>query len=87
MAISSYPTPAEAGILCLILANTAMSISAVKELFRSILSMMGIHISSWDELSVEPPDLIEFRLSPSECYMDEFRRRTLALGKVNRVFA
>ncbi|GER54035.1 RING-H2 zinc finger protein [Striga asiatica] len=79
MAISSYPTPAEAGILCLILANTAMSISAMKELFRSILSMIGIHISSWNELSVEPPDSVEFRLSPSESYMDEFRRLTLAV--------
>ncbi|CAA0808416.1 Probable E3 ubiquitin-protein ligase XERICO [Striga hermonthica] len=82
MAISSYQTPAEAGILCLIIANMAMSISAVKELVCSILSTMGIHMSSWDELSVESPDPSECQLSPSESYMDDFRLQTVRFDSV-----
>ncbi|KAI3457692.1 hypothetical protein Pfo_014355 [Paulownia fortunei] len=78
MAISSYPTPADAGVLCVILANTAISISIVKEIVRSILHVIGIHIASWEEFSVEPPDSVEFRRSPSESYMEEFRSRTPA---------
>ncbi|KAL3646153.1 hypothetical protein CASFOL_011333 [Castilleja foliolosa] len=79
MAISSYPTPADAGVLCIILANTAISISIVKEIVRSILSIIGIHIASWDEFSTEPSDLPGCRLSPSESYMAEFRSRTPAM--------
>ncbi|GER33565.1 RING-H2 zinc finger protein [Striga asiatica] len=79
MAISSYPTPAEAGILCLIIANMAMSISAVKELVCSILTTIGIHMSSCDELSVESLDPSECRMSPSESYMDDFRRQILTV--------
>ncbi|KAL6506793.1 hypothetical protein OROHE_022230 [Orobanche hederae] len=76
MAISSYPTPADAGVLCVILANTAMSFSIVKEIVLSILHVIGIHILSWDNFSVEPSDS---RMSPSESYMDEFRSQTPAM--------
>ncbi|EPS60064.1 protein binding protein [Genlisea aurea] len=62
MAIASYPTPADAGVLCIILANTAISISIFKEILRSILNVIGIRISSWEELSVDPSD------SSSECH-------------------
>ncbi|KAL2246018.1 UNVERIFIED_CONTAM: putative E3 ubiquitin-protein ligase XERICO [Sesamum indicum] len=80
MAISSYPTPADAGVLCVILANTAISISIVKEIVRSILHVIGIHIASWDEFSVEPSDSADQCCrSPSESYMDEFRSRTPAI--------
>ncbi|KAL0327924.1 UNVERIFIED_CONTAM: putative E3 ubiquitin-protein ligase XERICO [Sesamum calycinum] len=73
MAISSHPTPADAGVLCVILANTAISISIMREIVRSILHVIGIRIASWEELSVEPSDSAECHRSPSESYMEEFR--------------
>ncbi|XP_059282618.1 probable E3 ubiquitin-protein ligase XERICO [Lycium barbarum] len=80
MGLSQYPTPADAGVLCVILVNTAISISIVKEIVRSILHVIGIHIASWDEYSIEGPlDPFECRGSPSESYMDEFRSRTPAI--------
>ncbi|XP_073030712.1 probable E3 ubiquitin-protein ligase XERICO [Primulina eburnea] len=79
MAISSYPNPADAGVLCIILANTAISISIFKEIVCSILHVIGIHIKSWEELSVEPSDSSEYCARPSESYMEEFRSRTPAM--------
>ncbi|KAL8474067.1 hypothetical protein ACS0TY_030787 [Phlomoides rotata] len=76
MAISSYPTPADAGVLCVILANTAISISIFKEIFRSILHVIGIHISSLDEFWAEPSHSPEYHRGPSDLYMEEFRTRT-----------
>lgn len=76
MAISSYPTPADAGVLCVILANTAISISIFKEIFRSILHVIGIHISSWEDFSVEPSNSGECCRRPSESYVEEFRSRS-----------
>lgn len=70
MAISSYPTPSDTGVLCVILANTVISISIIKEIVRSILHASGIRLSSWEEFSIEP---IEYRKSPSDSYMDDFR--------------
>lgn len=75
MAISSYSTPADSGVLFVILANTAMSISIVKEIVRSILHVIGIRIASWEELSVEPSELADCHRSPSESYTEEFRSR------------
>lgn len=79
MAISSYPTPADAGVLCLILANTAISISIVKEIFRSILHVIGIRIESWEELSVDTSDSYECHKTPSESYVEEFRSQIPAM--------
>ncbi|KAL7086523.1 hypothetical protein ACP275_13G007000 [Erythranthe tilingii] len=81
MAISSYPTPSDAGVLCVILANTAISISIVKEILRSILHVMGIHIASSEEYSVEPTNSSEChnRIS-SESYVEEFRNRTPSMS-------
>ncbi|PIN20350.1 hypothetical protein CDL12_06941 [Handroanthus impetiginosus] len=73
MAISSYSTPADAGVLCVILANTAISISIVKEIFRSILHVIGIRIASWEELSAEPSHSTECHRSPAESYIEEFQ--------------
>ncbi|XP_047938603.1 probable E3 ubiquitin-protein ligase XERICO isoform X1 [Salvia hispanica] len=73
MAISSYPTPADAGVLCVILANTAISISIFKEMFRSILNVIGINISSWEDFTVEPSNSGECCRRPSELYVEEFR--------------
>ncbi|KAK6141269.1 hypothetical protein DH2020_024985 [Rehmannia glutinosa] len=81
MAISSYPTPADAGVLCVILANTAISISIVKELFRSMLhDVIGIRIASWEELSVDPSDSAECHRNPSESYMDAFEAKSQKCG-------
>lgn len=76
MAISSYPTPSDAGVLCVILANTAISISIVKEIFRSILHIIGIHITSDEEFSM---DSSECRRNPSETYMEQFSSQTPAM--------
>ncbi|KAL2493625.1 putative E3 ubiquitin-protein ligase [Forsythia ovata] len=79
MGISPYPTPADAGVLCIILANTAISISIVMEIVRSILHVIGIHISSWEEFSADPSGPVECCRGPSELYMEEFRSRTPAI--------
>ncbi|XP_051115277.1 probable E3 ubiquitin-protein ligase XERICO [Andrographis paniculata] len=79
MAISSYTTPADSGVLFVILANTAMSIAMVKEIVRSILHVIGIRIASWEELSVEPLDSGECHRSPSETYAEELRSQMPAM--------
>lgn len=81
MGLSPYSTPADAGVLCVILVNTAISISIVKELVRSILHVVGIHIASWEDYSIDNNtfESIERRASPSESYMEEFRSRTPAI--------
>lgn len=83
MGLSPYSSPADAGVLCVILVNTAISISIVKELVRSILHVVGIHIASWEDYSIDNNnnntnsfESIECRASPSESYMEEFRSRT-----------
>nr|GMC70670.1 probable E3 ubiquitin-protein ligase XERICO [Ipomoea batatas] len=80
MGLSTYPTPTDAGVLCVILVNTAISISIVKEIVRSILHVIGIRIAFWEEYNVEGPlDAFECRGAPSESYMEEFRSRTPAV--------
>ncbi|XP_059278778.1 probable E3 ubiquitin-protein ligase XERICO [Lycium ferocissimum] len=77
MGLSQYPTPADAGILGVILVKTAISISIIKEILRSILHVIGIHIASWEDYSIEgPSNSFECRGSPPESYMEEFRTRT-----------
>lgn len=77
MGLSPYSTPADAGVLCVILVNTAISISIVKEIVRSILNVIGIHIAPWEEYSMEGPlDTFECRATPSESYMEDFRSQT-----------
>lgn len=77
MAISSCPTPAEAGVLYILLANTAISISVVKGLICSMLHIIGIHIHFCEELSMDSSATSShYRKIPSESYLDEFRART-----------
>ncbi|WCJ37350.1 RING/U-box superfamily protein [Euphorbia peplus] len=45
MGLSSLPGPSE-GVLCVILVNTALSLSFFKGILRSILHVIGIHLSS-----------------------------------------
>ncbi|VFQ90891.1 unnamed protein product [Cuscuta campestris] len=79
MGLSPYSSPADGGVLCVILFNTAMSISMIKEMVRSILSVIGIPIASpWEEYPAGDA-IEECRASPSESYMEEFRSQTLTL--------
>lgn len=77
MGLSQYPTPADAGVLGVILVNTAISISIIKEILRSILRVIGIRIASREDNSIEGLS-DECRGSPPESYMEEFRSRTPA---------
>ncbi|XP_076901055.1 putative E3 ubiquitin-protein ligase XERICO [Bidens hawaiensis] len=73
MGLSPYQTPSDAGVLCVILVNTAISISIMKELVRSILHVIGIHVASAEDTLTES---VECRGTPSETYMEEFRSQT-----------
>ncbi|PWA98591.1 Zinc finger, RING/FYVE/PHD-type [Artemisia annua] len=77
MGLSPYQSPSDAGVLCVILVNTAMSISIMKEVVRSILHVIGIHVASWEDLNNQTlTESVEHRGTPSETYMEEFRSRT-----------
>ncbi|KAI3708194.1 hypothetical protein L2E82_37331 [Cichorium intybus] len=80
MGLSPYQSPSDAGVLCVILVNTAMSISIMKEIVRSILHVIGIHVTSWEDFSNQSlTESVERRGTPSESYMEEFRSRTPSL--------
>ncbi len=83
MGLSSLPAPSE-GVLCVILVNTAISISIVKVIIRSILHVVGIHLSaspfsSPTDPAENPSESFEFRLSPSDEYIEEFHNRNPAI--------
>ncbi|KAL6561327.1 hypothetical protein OROMI_016928 [Orobanche minor] len=76
MAISSYPTPFDAGLLYVVLLNIAISVSFVKNHFISILHTVGIRLPSWEEeeeLSMGPSNSSECPRNPSESYVEDFR--------------
>nr|AFK48109.1 unknown [Lotus japonicus] len=83
MGLSSLPAPSE-GVLCVILVNTAMSISIVKAIFRTFLHIVGIHVSSPSpptENSQNPPDPSEFQyLSPQRVSLKASEARHQRLG-------
>ncbi|KAK1414404.1 hypothetical protein QVD17_30148 [Tagetes erecta] len=72
MGLSPYSNPADAGILCMILVQTAMSISFMKENLLSVMQVFRIRMASWEEYpdqpAAEPPERATSRI-----YMDEFR--------------
>ena len=84
MGLSSLPAPSE-GVLCVILVNTALSISIVKGIVRTILHIVGIRLSSSSasppspDSTQNPPEPFEFRLTSSESYIEEFRSRSPAI--------
>ncbi|KAI3753525.1 hypothetical protein L2E82_25580 [Cichorium intybus] len=80
MGLSPYSNPSDAGVLCIILVNTAMSISIMKEIICSILHTVGIRVASSVQAS---PESFNRRGSPSETYMDEFRSRTPSLRYIS----
>ncbi|KAJ4977400.1 hypothetical protein NE237_002506 [Protea cynaroides] len=79
MGLSSLPAPSE-GVLCILLVNTALSISIVKGIVRSILHIVGIRLSALTTVdSVETTaEQFEFHLTPSDTFIEEFRYRTPA---------
>ncbi|KAE8679690.1 putative E3 ubiquitin-protein ligase XERICO [Hibiscus syriacus] len=81
MGLSSLPTPSE-GVLCILLVNTALSISIVKGIIRSILHIVGIHLSSSSSSSDSAENLsepFEFHLNTPDSYIEEFRSKTPAI--------
>ncbi|XP_058787221.1 probable E3 ubiquitin-protein ligase XERICO [Vicia villosa] len=77
MGLSSLPAPSE-GVLCIILVNTAMSISIFKGIIKTILHIIGI-IASPPSSSSTSDDSFEFHLSPSDDFIEEFRSMTPTL--------
>lgn len=83
MGISSLPSPSE-GMLCVILVNTALSISIVKGIVRSILQVVGIHLpesappSFWTDVTPDATQSVE-NISPSVSHVEEFRNRNPAI--------
>ncbi|VVA98364.1 unnamed protein product [Arabis nemorensis] len=86
MGLSSLPGPSE-GMLCIILVNTALSISVFKGIVRSVLHVVGIHLSppssspssvaaSSEITTLEPFD---FRYCHPESFLEEFRNGTPTL--------
>ncbi|RYR47039.1 hypothetical protein HN51_024733 [Arachis hypogaea] len=80
MGLSSLPSPSE-GVLCALLVNTVLSVSIFKGIVRTILHIVGIHLSSSSSpnatsQSHQPSESFEFLLSPSETFIEEFRSRT-----------
>ncbi|KAF3445298.1 hypothetical protein FNV43_RR14993 [Rhamnella rubrinervis] len=90
MGLSSMPAPSE-GVLCVLLVNTALSISIVKGIVRSILHIVGIHLSSSSSLTSspsqpssedydDPSESVELHRScPSDSYIEEFRSKVPAI--------
>ncbi|XP_059662849.1 probable E3 ubiquitin-protein ligase XERICO isoform X2 [Cornus florida] len=73
MGLSNYPTPTDGGMFIVILVNAALSIYVVKDIFLSILHVVGIHIASAEEPSIESMNSTEDRGSPSDAYVESFR--------------
>ncbi|KAG2294011.1 hypothetical protein Bca4012_004871 [Brassica carinata] len=81
MGLSSLPGPSE-GMLCIILVNTALSISIFKGIVRSVLYLVGIRPSpSSVAASSEIPtsETFDFRICQPESFLEEFRNRTPTL--------
>ncbi|RWR84887.1 zinc finger protein [Cinnamomum micranthum f. kanehirae] len=69
MGLSSLPAPSE-GVLSVLLVNTALSISIFKEIVRSILHVVGIHLPQPSDLDETPSEPFEF-----PPFAEEFRCR------------
>lgn len=82
MGLSSLPAPSEGGVLCLLLANAALSISIVKGTVRSVLDrFVAIHSesSSSDTTEEYPSESLELHSNPASGYIGEFQSRFPAI--------
>ncbi|KAJ0230035.1 E3 ubiquitin-protein ligase XERICO [Hirschfeldia incana] len=80
MGLSSLPGPSE-GMLCVILVNTALSISMFKGFLRSVLQLVGIRLSPSSVASAassenQTSEPFDFRVCQPESFLEEFRNRT-----------
>ncbi|KAF3590264.1 hypothetical protein DY000_02022197 [Brassica cretica] len=81
MGLSSLPGPSE-GMLCVILVNTALSISIFKGILRSVLQLIGIRFSPSSAAAAaassenQTSDSFDFRVCQPESFLEEFRNRT-----------
>ncbi|GMI66297.1 hypothetical protein like AT2G04240 [Hibiscus trionum] len=76
MGLSSLPSPS--GVLCVLLVNTALSISTIVGRIRSILHIVGIHLASSSPSAdsfENPSESFEFCPITSDIYIEEFRSR------------
>ncbi|CAN8270582.1 unnamed protein product [Cochlearia groenlandica] len=86
MGLSSLPSPSE-GMLCVILVNTALSISIFKGIIRSVLDIVGIislssssSSSATTVASTSSESSFEFRVChPESFFLEEFRNKTPTL--------
>ncbi|KAK3405136.1 probable E3 ubiquitin-protein ligase XERICO [Eucalyptus grandis] len=79
MGLSSLPAPSE-GMLCVLIVNTALSISIIKGLVRTILHLVGLRLSCLSPLlpasiDARSSESFEYRISPSESYIEQFRNQ------------
>ncbi|KAF8119023.1 hypothetical protein N665_0001s0079 [Sinapis alba] len=87
MGLSSLPGPSE-GMLCIILVNTALSISMFKGIVRSVLHLVGIRLSPSSVAPAASPaaspeiptsETFDFRICQPESFLEEFRNKTPTL--------
>ncbi|GMH07138.1 hypothetical protein Nepgr_008978 [Nepenthes gracilis] len=79
MGLATLPSASE-GVLCIILVNTAVSISIVKFILRAFLFIIGVRPESAFTSPETLDDNMEaYHLTPSESYMEEFRSQTPAI--------
>ncbi|GMH12559.1 hypothetical protein Nepgr_014400 [Nepenthes gracilis] len=79
MGLATLPSASE-GVLCVILVNTAVSISIVRHILRAFLFIIGVRLESSftsSETFDENPE--SYNLAPPDSYMEEFRIRTPAI--------
>ncbi|CAL9043057.1 unnamed protein product [Musa banksii] len=69
MGLSSLPTPSES-VLTLVLVNTALTVSTVKELLRSALHVLGLRAAPPSTTRTTPEG------PPEPSFTDRFRSRT-----------
>ncbi|XP_051152185.1 probable E3 ubiquitin-protein ligase XERICO [Andrographis paniculata] len=85
MAISSFPAPADAGVLCLILANAAASVAVVKGIIGAILGAFGVCVESPEVFPVDRASCDNYEACAGS-YVAEFRKRAPAIEFELRTF-
>lgn len=66
-------------MLCVLIVNTALSISVIKGLVRTILHLVGFRLACLSPsfphsfIDARSSESFEYRISPSESYIEQFR--------------
>ncbi|XP_047336920.1 probable E3 ubiquitin-protein ligase XERICO [Impatiens glandulifera] len=80
MGLSTYPTPADGGVLCVVLVSTIMSINMLKGLINSMLRRMGMQTEFFevmDNVGFGPCLLLADCQSKS--FLEQFRSKNRAI--------